>query len=106
MHHLTTEEHFSSAHRLFHPGWTDEKNESVFGKCANKNWHGHNYHLLVTVKGEADKVTGYVMDAKILSQLVSEHIIEKLDHKNLNLDVDFLKGILPTVENLAKVIWE
>ncbi len=90
--YLTRLEHFNAAHKLYNPNWSKEKNEAVFGACANENWHGHNFDLYVTVKGEIDKDTGFLMDAKHLSELITEHITEKLDHKNLNLDVDFLKG--------------
>lgn len=104
--YVTRKEHFNAAHKLENPQWTDEKNREIFGKCANKNWHGHNYQLFVTVKGEPHPETGYVTDLKKLSILVREHIIEKLDHKNLNLDVDFMQGILPSTENLAIAIWQ
>jgi|SRR6185437_2937160 len=103
---LTRIEHFNAAHKLFNPGWTKEKNESVFGKCANENWHGHNYELHVTIKGEVDKDTGFVIDAKKLSGIIKEFILEELDHKNLNLDVEFLKGKMCSTENLATVIWQ
>lgn len=104
--YLTRHEHFNAAHKLFNPNWTREKNEEVFGKCANENWHGHNFELIVTVKGEINPETGYFMNVKELSKIIQEHIIEKLDHKNLNLDVPFLKGVMPTTENLAMAIWE
>src|SRR6185436_13598287 len=100
--YLTRKEHFNAAHRLYHPHWSDEKNEEVFGKCANKNFHGHNYNLFVTVKGEADPDTGIIVNLKELSQLINTRVIDKLDHKNLNLEVDFLKGIIPSTENLVK----
>ena len=89
--YLTRHEHFNAAHKLSNPKWSKEKNEQVFGKCANENWHGHNYELMITVKGEVDPETGFIMDAKLLSVLIAEHITEKLDHRNLNLDIDFLK---------------
>ena len=104
--YLTRVEHFNAAHKLFNPGWSWEKNEQVFGKCANENWHGHNYELFVTVKGRPDENTGFVMDVKQLSLLIKEYVIEKLDHKNLNLDVDFLRGKLCSTENLVVGIWE
>ena len=103
--YLTRLEHFNAAHRLYNPGWSYEKNEAVFGKCANENWHGHNYELYVTVKGEPDPDTGFVFDVKQLSTLIKVHIIEKIDHRNLNLDVDFLKGKMCSTENLAVGIW-
>lgn len=104
--YLTRLEHFNAAHKLYNPDWTSEKNEEVFGKCANGNWHGHNYELFVTVKGEPHPDTGFVFDVKKLSTIIREHIIEKLDHRNLNLDVDFLKGKMCSTENLAIGIWE
>lgn len=103
---LTRHEHFNAAHRLSNPSWSDEKNEAVFGKCANANWHGHNYELIVTVKGEVDPDTGFLMDVKKLSAILQEEVCEKLDHRNLNLDVDFMKDILPSTENLAIAIWK
>lgn len=99
-------ESFNAAHRLFNPGWSDEKNSEVFGKCALPNFHGHNYDLIVRITGKQDKKTGYVMDMKKLSDLVKETIIEKLDHKNLNMDVDEFKGLNPTAENIAIVIYD
>ena len=99
-------ERFNAAHRLFNPNWTDEKNEQVFGKCSNKNWHGHNYILFVTVKGTIDPDTGYVIDMKILSDLIKDKIVEKMDHKNLNIEVDFMQGMVPTAENIAVQIFE
>ena len=103
---LTRLEHFNAAHKLYNPSWTKEKNETVFGACANENWHGHNYELLVTLKGEIDPDTGFLFDAKRLSLLIKEHITEKLDHKNLNIEVDFLQNKMCTTENLAIGIWE
>lgn len=104
--YLTRHEHFNAAHKLYNPSWTEEKNTEVFGKCANANWHGHNYELLVTIKGEVDKETGFLMDAKRLSQIIQLHVCDKLDHRNLNLDVDFMAGKLASTENLAIAIWE
>lgn len=104
--YLTRVEHFNAAHRLYNPDWTVEKNEEVFGKCANKNWHGHNYELYVTVKGQPDPETGFLIDAKKLSVLINTYILEKLDHLNLNEDVDFMKGQLCSTENLAIAIWD
>lgn len=102
---LTRHEHFNAAHKLYNPAWTEEKNVEVFGKCANANWHGHNYELIVTIKGEVNPETGFLMDAKHLSKILQEHVCDKLDHRNLNLDVDFMQGILASTENLAMAIW-
>jgi 6-pyruvoyltetrahydropterin/6-carboxytetrahydropterin synthase len=104
--YLTRSEHFNAAHKLYNPNWTPEKNDEVFGKCANQNWHGHNYELLVTVKGKPDPDTGFVFDVKRLSIIIKEYIIEKLDHRNLNVDVDFMKGQMCSTENLAIAIWQ
>jgi 6-pyruvoyltetrahydropterin/6-carboxytetrahydropterin synthase len=103
--YLTRLEHFNAAHKLYNESWSLEKNEAVFGKCANENWHGHNYDLYVTIKGEVNEDTGFLFDVKKLSDIIKEFVIEKLDHKNLNLDVDFLKGNMCSTENLAKGIW-
>ncbi len=102
---ISRKEHFNAAHRLFNPDWSDEKNDSVFGKCNNPNWHGHNYELIVSLTGEPDPNTGYVYDMKKLSDLINECVIEKLDHKNLNLDVTEFKNLNPTAENIAIVIY-
>ncbi len=104
--YLTRLEHFNAAHKLYNPAWSKEKNEAVFGACANENWHGHNFELFVTVKGIPDKDTGFIMDAKQLSSIIKEHVIEKLDHKNLNLDVGFLEGKMCSTENLIVEIWK
>jgi 6-pyruvoyltetrahydropterin/6-carboxytetrahydropterin synthase len=103
--YLTRIEHFNAAHKLYNPGWSKEKNEEVFGKCANENWHGHNFELYVTIKGEPDLETGFVFDAKKLGAIVKERIVEKLDHRNLNVDVDFMQGKLCSIENLVAGIW-
>lgn len=103
--YLTRIEHFNAAHQLYNPDWSKEKNTSVFGKCANENWHGHNFELFVTIKGEPDPETGFIFDAKKLGLIIQENIIEKLDHRNLNLDVDFMKGKLSSIENLVVGIW-
>ena len=103
--HLTRVEHFNAAHKLYNPAWSREQNDEVFGKCANDNWHGHNYELFVTVKGVPSAETGFIMDAKKLGILIKNEIVEKLDHKNLNLDVDFLKDKICSSENLAIGIW-
>lgn len=102
---LTRHEHFNAAHKLYNPSWTEEKNNEVFGKCANANWHGHNYELMVTIKGEVDKETGFLMDAKKLSEILQLYVCDKLDHRNLNMDVDFMHGKLASTENLAMAIW-
>ena len=99
-------ERFNAAHRLFNPCWSDKKNEQIFGKCANKNWHGHNYNLFVTVEGPVDKDTGYVIDLKVLSDIIKNKIVDKMDHKNLNLEVDFMKDTITTAENIAIKIYE
>lgn len=105
--YLTRRLTFNAAHRLWVDDWSDETNASVFGKCANKNWHGHNYQLFVTVKGQPDPVTGFVMDSKALKELVKRVVVDKLDHANLNLDVAFIpKSTQPTTENLAVLIWK
>ena len=96
---------FKAAHRLFNPSWSDDKNESIFGKCSNKNWHGHNYEVFVTVKGTVDAETGYVIDMKVLSDLIKSKITDKMDHKNLNLEVDFLKDVITSAENIAICIY-
>lgn len=104
--YLTRVEHFNAAHKLANPNWSKEKNEEVFGVCANENWHGHNYQLFVTVKGEPDPETGFVLDAKKLSTLIKDKIISQLDHRNLNMDVPFLQGKLCSTENLVIGIWQ
>ncbi|MEO9022903.1 MAG: 6-carboxytetrahydropterin synthase [Ginsengibacter sp.] len=103
---LTRIEHFNAAHKLFNPDWDKEKNELIFGKCANENWHGHNYELHITVKGEVTADTGFVMDSKRLSLLIKQFVLEELDHKNLNLDVEFLKDRMCSTENVAIAIWQ
>ena len=103
---LTRHEHFNAAHKLYNPAWSVEKNTEVFGKCANANWHGHNYDLIVTIKGDINPETGFLMDAKELSRILQEQVCEKLDHRNLNMDVDFMRDKLASTENLAVAIWE
>lgn len=103
--YLTRKEHFNAAHKLANPNWSDEKNLEVFGKCSNKNWHGHNYDLYITVKGKPNPDTGFIINLKELSVLIRKEICLELDHKNLNTDVPFLKGILPSTENVAIAIW-
>lgn len=102
---VSRREHFNAAHRLFNSSWSDEKNELVFGKCSNANYHGHNYEVVVSVIGEPDEETGYVFDMKVLSDLIKENVLIKFDHKNLNLDTEFFHGLNPTAENIAVVIW-
>ena len=104
--YITRIEHFNAAHKLYNPAWSKEKNDEVFGKCANENWHGHNFELHVTIKGSPDPGTGFVYDAKKLSVIVREHVIEVLDHKNLNVDVPFMAGKLCSIENLVIGIWQ
>ncbi|UII23503.1 6-pyruvoyl trahydropterin synthase family protein [Fulvivirga ligni] len=102
---VSRKEHFNAAHKLYNPKWTEEKNVEVFGPCANSNWHGHNFDLIVTVKGDPDPDTGFVVDLKKLSVLIKEQIIEKVDHKNLNMDVDFMQGKMASTENLVIEFW-
>ena len=97
---------FNAAHRLHRPDWDAEKNKAVFGKCNNPNYHGHNYDLIVSVVGEIDQETGFVMDLKVLKELIIARVVEALDHKNLNTDVPEFKGLNPTAENIAVVIWD
>jgi 6-pyruvoyltetrahydropterin/6-carboxytetrahydropterin synthase len=99
-------EHFNAAHRLFNPDWDDKKNFEVFGKCSNPNYHGHNYEMEVKVTGEPDPKTGYVMDMKLLSGIINENVLEKLDHKNLNLDTGYFDHMNPTAENIVIVIYD
>ena len=103
---ITRRERFNAAHRLFRAEFSDEQNLDTFGKCSNPNWHGHNYTLYVTVKGEVNPETGFVVNLKNLSQLIDNQIIEKLDHRNINLEVDFMQGKLASTENIAVGIWE
>ena len=97
--------HFNAAHRLYNPDWSFEKNDEVFGKCNNPNYHGHNYQLIVSVKGTIDPETGYVIDMKDLKALIKEHVEDVFDHRNLNLDTEDFKELNPTAENIAVVIW-
>jgi 6-pyruvoyltetrahydropterin/6-carboxytetrahydropterin synthase len=99
-------EHFNAAHRLHNPEWDEELNRRIFGKCNNPHYHGHNYELIVRVTGEVDPRTGYVMDMKVLRDLVSEHVLDKFDHRNLNLEVAEFRELNPTAENIAIVIWK
>ncbi len=104
--YITRKENFNAAHKLARPEWTQEENTAVFGKCANPNWHGHNYQLFVTVKGEINPETGFLVDLKWLKKVINEYVIDQLDHKNLNIDVPFMQGQLASTENLAIAIWE
>ncbi len=103
---ITRRETFNAAHRLFRPDWDDQKNLEVFGKCSNPNWHGHNYTLYVTVEGDVSPETGFVLNLKALSKIIGTFVLEKLDHKNINTEVDFMQGKLASTENLAIGIWE
>jgi len=103
---ITRKEHFNAAHRMYREEWSAEKNTEIFGKCANPNWHGHNYDLFVTIKGHVTYTTGYLMDLKELKIIIHDYVIEKLDHKNLNLDVDFMKGKMATTELLCMEIFK
>jgi 6-pyruvoyltetrahydropterin/6-carboxytetrahydropterin synthase len=99
-------EHFNAAHRIFNPAWDDQKNAEVFGKCSNPHYHGHNYEVIVKVTGEPDPETGYVMDMKVLSRIMKDEVLEKFDHKNLNLDTLYFKDLNPTAEHIVMVIYE
>ena len=103
--YISRKEHFNAAHRLFNPQWSDERNKEVFGPCANLNWHGHNFELIVTVKGNPDPDTGFVIDLKVLGDVIKQEIIEQLDHKNINLDVPFMQGKMASCEILVMEIW-
>jgi 6-pyruvoyltetrahydropterin/6-carboxytetrahydropterin synthase len=104
--YLTRRESFSASHRMFSPDWSDEENFRVFGKCSNPNWHGHNYILFVTVKGTIRPENGFVINMNILKHIIREQVIDKVDHRNLNLDVDFMKDKIATTENLARAVWD
>ena len=104
--YITRRETFNSAHKLYREEWSKEKNEEVFGKCSNHNWHGHNFTIFVTVKGVPNPDTGFVMNLKDLSQIIRDEVVEPLDHKNLNLDVPFLKGMLASTENVVIQVWD
>jgi 6-pyruvoyltetrahydropterin/6-carboxytetrahydropterin synthase len=103
--YVSRKEHFNAAHRLYNPNWTEEYNREVFGPCANKHYHGHNFELTVTVKGTPHPDTGFVMDMKVLGDLIKEEIVEKVDHQNLNLDVDFMQGKMASCEIFVMEIW-
>ncbi len=104
--YISRHAHFNAAHKLYNPNFDEDWNTATFGPCANKNWHGHNFELIVTVKGTPIAETGFVMDLKVLSALIEKEIVQKLDHKNLNIDVDFLKDKLPSIENIIVCIWD
>ncbi|PWG82571.1 6-pyruvoyl trahydropterin synthase family protein [Pararcticibacter amylolyticus] len=103
--YITRREQFNAAHKLYREEWSDERNMQVFGKCSNPNWHGHNYELFVTVKGEINPDTGYLIDLKTLKEIIRLHVTDKLDHKNVNLDVDFMKDKMASTEVLATEIF-
>ena len=104
--YVSRKEHFNAAHKLYNPKWSKERNHEVYGPCSNENWHGHNFELIVTVKGVPDPDTGFVVDMKKLGDLVKQEVIDKVDHKNLNLDVPFMKGKLASCENLIMEFWK
>lgn len=104
--YITRRETFNAAHKLWNNNWSDEKNFEIFGRCSNHNWHGHNFTIFVTVKGIPNPETGFVMNLKDLSEIIKNEVVEPLDHKNLNLDVPFLEGILASTENVVIKIWE
>lgn len=104
--YITRRETFNAAHKLHREDWSEEKNFEVFGKCSNKNWHGHNFEIFVTVKGVPNPDTGFVINLKDLSRIIKDEVVEALDHKNLNLDVPFLKGMLASTENIVIQVWE
>lgn len=103
--HITRRERFSAAHKLSKSDWSEEKNMEVFGKCSNPNWHGHNYILHVTVKGQPEPSTGFVVDLSALSDVIKKYVIEKVDHKNMNIDVDFMEDQMTSTENIAIAFW-
>ena len=104
--HISRKEHFNAAHKLWNPNWTEEKNKAVFGPCSNENWHGHNFELIVTLKGNPDPETGFVVDLKQLSILIKREVIDQVDHKNLNLDVPFMKEKMASCENRVIEFWK
>ena len=104
--YITRRETFSAAHRLYQSGLSDEENFELFGKCSNPNWHGHNYTLEVVVAGEINPATGFVIDIKVLKEIIYKYVISKVDHKNLNVDTDFMQGVIPTSENIIMAIWK
>ncbi len=104
--YISRKEHFNAAHKLYNPAWSKEQNEAVFGPCANENWHGHNFQVIVTVKGMPNPETSFVIDLKLLSKIIRENIIDKVDHKNLDLDVDFLRGKMTSCETIVVEFWK
>ena len=104
--YITRKVHFNAAHKLYNPNWTEAENEAFFGKCANKYYHGHNFDLYVTIKGSASEDTGMVMDLKKLKKIINTYVVDKLDHKNINHDVDFMEGKMASIENMVVAIWE
>lgn len=104
--YLTRKEHFNAAHKLWNPSWNEAKNREVFDVCANANWHGHNFDLFVTVKGTPNPETGFIINVKELSKIIKREVVDQLDHRNLNLDVPWLAGLMPSTENLVRKIWE
>ncbi len=104
--YVTRKEHFNAAHRLYNPAWPEEKNREVFGPCANPNYHGHNFELIVTVKGRPDPDTGFVIDLKVLGDIIKQEVVEKVDHRNLNIDVDFMHGKMASCEIFVMEIWK
>lgn len=104
--YITRRERFNAAHRLFREEFDDDKNFEVFGKCSNPHWHGHNYELFITIRGDINARTGFLVNMKVLSETITSRVIEKLDHKNINLEVDFMTGKIPSTENLAIAIWQ
>lgn len=103
--YLTRQVHFNAAHKMWNPAWSAEKNQAIFGPCANENWHGHNYVLEVTLAGEPDPETGYVYDLAKLKEIIEDRVLRHVDHRNLNLDVPFMQGIIPSSENFVRAIW-
>lgn len=104
--YVSRKEHFNAAHRLYNESWTEEKNKEVFGPCANPYYHGHNFELIVTVKGSPNPETGFVIDLKVLGEIIKSEIVEKVDHRNLNIDVDFMRGKMPSCEIFVIEIWK
>ena len=104
--YITRRETFNAAHKLYRPDWSDEKNQEVFGKCSNANWHGHNFTIYVTVKGVPNPETGFVINLKDLSQIIKDYVVEPMDHKNLNVDVPFMEGLLASTENVVIQVWD
>jgi 6-pyruvoyltetrahydropterin/6-carboxytetrahydropterin synthase len=104
--YITRKVHFNAAHKLYNPNWTEEQNHAFFGKCSNKFFHGHNFDMYVTIKGIANADTGMVMDLKKLKDVINTYVVDKLDHKNINQDVDFMQGKIASIENLVVEIWD